>query len=159
MNFYTQGVEDRAMDDRGRMATPNGAQADSSVPTERPVLTAEQQGEIDGLLSLAEIQFSMVGSNAAADELGYILSLGPNNVVQLADTVLQIDPGYEEALKAKQRVYDMYVNKARQLEDQEVYDQALVLTQNAEEVMPNTSTVLRLQRRICDRAPSACASQ
>ena len=147
------------MDDRGRMDLPNGAQGDSNMQTERPVLTAEQQGEIDSLLSLAELQFSMVGNESAADELSYVLSLGPNNVVQLADTVLQIDPGYEDALAAKQRVYDMYVSRARELEDQKVFDQALSLTQNAEEVIPNTSTVLRLQRRICDNAPAACATQ
>lgn len=159
MQYYTQAVEDRAMEDSDRMDLPSGAQADGSVPTERPVLTVEQQGEIESLLSLAEIQFTMIGSESAADELAYMLSLGPNNVVQLADTVLQIDPGYEGALEAKQRVYDMYVNRAQQLEDDEVYDQALALTRNAEEVIPNTSTVLRLQRRICENAPSACATQ
>jgi len=159
MNYYTQAVEDRAMDDRGRMDLPNGAQGDSNMLAERPVLTAEQQSEIDSLLSLAELQFSMVGNESAADELSYVLSLGPNNVVQLADTVLQIDPGYEDAFAAKRRVYDIYVSRARELEDQKVFDQALALTQNAEEVIPNTSTVLRLQRRICDNAPAACATQ
>jgi Tfp pilus assembly protein PilF len=87
------------------------------------------------------------------------MSDGPNNVTQLADAVLQVDPGFELALELRQRVFDVYVAKARALEGEETYQQAMTLTRNADEVIPNTGTVLRLQRRICESAPSACVRQ
>jgi hypothetical protein len=33
------------------------------------------------------------------------------------------------------------------------------LTRDADQVIPNTSTVLRLQRSICDASPETCAGQ
>jgi len=159
MQYYTAAVEEAAMDDRGRMGAPGGPQAEGIVPTERPELSAEQTAEIESLLSLAAIQFELVGESSSAEELAYVLSHGPNSVVQLVDTVLQIDPGYEGAIETRQQVFDLYVTRARQFEDAEEYEQALSLTQNAEEVIPNSSAVLRLQRSICGSAPSACATQ
>ena len=154
VRFYGIAVEDRVLDDRGRLQTPT-----PQLPTERGVLTAEQQDEVEGLLSLAEIQFESIGDESSADDLTYVLSVGPNNVVQLVDTVLQVDPGYEAALELRQRVFDVYLAKARQLEDEEKYEQAMSLTRNADAAIPNTSTVLRLQRSICDSAPAACVRQ
>jgi serine/threonine protein kinase len=154
LDYYELGVEQRAMDDRGRMQTPNPA-----PPVERPSLTASQQDEIDSLIRLAQIQMELIGDAASAEDITYVLSFGPNNVVQLVETVLQIDPGYEAALELRQRVFDAYLEKARALEDAEDYEQALTLTRNAEAVIPNTPTVLRLQRSICESAPAACVRQ
>jgi len=159
MQYYTAAVEEAAMDDRGRMGTTGGPQAEGVVRTARPELTPEQTSEIESLLSLAAIQFELLGESSSAEELAYVLSQGPNNVVQLVDTVLQIDPGYEGAIETRQRVFDLYVERARQFESAEEYEQALLLTQNAEEVIHNSSAVLRMQRRICNSAPSACAAQ
>lgn len=155
VRYYGLAVEDRALDDRGRMQTPKVLPA----PAEQPALTAEQQDEVDGLISLAEIQFDVIDDDMSADDLVYVLSDGPNNVVQLVDTVLQVAPGYEAALEIRQRVFDMYLKKADQMRDQEEYESAMSLTRNADDVMPNTSTVLRLQRSICASAPSACVRQ
>ena len=154
LDYYELGVEQRAMDDRGRMQTPNQAS-----PAERPVLTPAQQDEIDGLIRLAEIRMEAISDQASAEDIAYLLSLGPNNVVHLVETVLQIDPGYEAALELRQRAYDLYVAKARELAGEENFQQAITLTRNAEAVIPNTPTVLRLQRSICDGAPSACVRQ
>ena len=154
LSFYERVVEQRTMDDRGRLQAPI-----ATAPAERPELTAAQQDEVDGLISLAEYQFESLGDETSADDLVYFLSDGPNNVSQLVDTVLRVDPGYEAALELKQRVFDAYLAKARQLEGEEAYQQAIRLTRNAGDVIPNTGTVLRLQRSICESAPAACVRQ
>ena len=154
LSFYERVVEQRTMDDRGRLQAPI-----ATAPAERPELTAAQQDEVDGLISLAEYQFESVSDEMSADDLIYFLSDGPNNVSQLVDTVLRIDPGYEAALELRQRVFDVYLAKARQLEGEEAYQQAIRLTRNADDVIPNTGTVLRLQRSICESAPAACVRQ
>jgi serine/threonine protein kinase len=154
LSFYERVVEQRTMDDRGRLQAPI-----ATAPAERPELTAAQQDEVDGLISLAEYQFESVRDETSADDIIYFLSDGPNNVSQLVDTVLRIDPGYEEALELRQRVFDVYLAKARQLEGEEAYQQAIRLTRNADDVIPNTGTVLRLQRSICESAPAACVRQ
>jgi serine/threonine protein kinase len=154
LSFYERVVEQRTMDDRGRLQAPI-----ATAPAERPELTAAQQDEVDGLLSLAEYQFESLGDETSADDLVYFLSDGPNNVSQLVDTVLRVDPGYAAALQLKQRVFDAYLAKARQLEGEEAYQQAIRLTRNADDVIPNTGTVLRLQRSICESAPAACVRQ
>lgn len=156
MRFYTQAVEDQMMGDAALMEGANGAQVE---PADRPDLSDDQVSQIEGLLGLAEIQFSQVTVESTAEELAYVLSYGPNNVVELADTVLQIDPGYEDALAVKQRAFDVYVSRARQFEDNDQFADALALTRNAAEVVPNSPTVLRLQRSICDSDPEACAAQ
>jgi len=94
-----------------------------------------------------------------ADDLIYFLSDGPNNVTQLVDAVLLVDAGYEAALELRQRVFDVYLAKARDLESEDAYQQAMTLTRNADDVIPNTGSVLRLQRSICESAPVACVSQ
>jgi serine/threonine protein kinase len=154
LSFYERVVEQRTMDDRGRLQAPI-----ATAPAERPELTAAQQDEVDGLLSLAEYQFESLGHETSADDLVYFLSDGPNNVSQLVDTVLRVDPGYAAALQLKQRVFDAYLAKARQLEGEEAYQQAIRLTRNADDVIPNTGSVLRLQRSICESAPAACVRQ
>ena len=143
-------AEQRAIDDRGRMQTPGVASQG-----ERSELTAEQQDEFNSLMRLAQIQMELIGEESSAENITYVLSLGPKNVVQLVETVPQIDPGYEVALELRQQVFDVYLAKARELENAEDYQQAMALTRNAEAVIPATGTVLRLQRRICERAPAA----
>ena len=100
-----------------------------------------------------------MNSDSNADELAYILSQGPNNVVGLADTALAIDPGYETALAVKRRAFDTYLEHARRFESADHYPEALTLIQSAAEVVPNSPDVLRLRRRICNSAPEACAAQ
>jgi serine/threonine protein kinase len=154
VRYYGLAVEDRAMDDRGRMATEI-----TDTPTPRTDLSAEQKEEIDSLMGIAQYQFASIPVDATAEDLSYVLSLGPNSVVQLTDTVLQVDPGYEAALDLKQQAFDLYLSTARRLRDAEDYTAAMALTRDADQVMPNTSTVLRLQRSICDASPETCAGQ
>ena len=154
VRYYGLVVEDRAMDDRGRMA-----EEVREIPAQRTDLTADQQEEIESLMSIAEYQLASIAAGATAEDLSYSLSLGPNSVVQLTDIVLQIDPGYEAALEIRQKAFDLYLETARDLRDTKNYVAAMSLTRDADEVIPNTSTVLRLQRSICDKAPEICAGQ
>ena len=152
VRYYGLAVEDRAMDDRGRMATANG-----EIPAQRTDLTVEELEEIESLMYIAETQFGSILPDAAAEDLTYVLSLGPNSVVQLTDIVLEVDPGHEAAHAIRQRAFELYLETARNLRDAEDYAAAMSLIRNADDVIPNTSTVLRLQRRICDEAPDICA--
>ena len=152
VRYYGLTVEDRALDDRGRMATEM-----SQAPVQRTDLTAAEQEEINTLMSIAENNFTSIPADATAEDLAYFLSLSPNSVVQLTDIVLQIDPGYEPALESRQKAFDLYLAKATDLRDAENFVAAMSLTRDAGRIIPDTSTVLRLQRSICDASPEICA--
>lgn len=148
--LYTASVENRTIEDSA---------SGPIVAAERPVLSAEQVTRFDSMLQLAEMQFEEVSPDLDSDELAYLMSLGPNNVVSLASSILDVDPGYEGALAARQRAFDLMIDKAENLEDDGAYVDAYQLTQLAVEFMPLNSRVLNLQRDICNRAPDACAGQ
>ena len=154
VRYYGLAVEDRAMDDRGRMATEI-----TESPAQRTDLTAEQREEIDTLMGVAEHQLAAIPAEASAEDIAYFLSLGPNSVVQLTESVLQVDPGHEAALAIRQKAFDLYIATASNLRDAKDYTAAMFLARGADTVNPNTSTVLRLQRSICDAAPEVCAGQ
>ncbi len=125
----------------------------------RPALTEQQQDEVYNLVLLAQMQMSQINDESSIEEITYLLSFGPNNVAQLVATILDIDPGDEIALELRQSAFDIYIDKARQMEREADYRQAIALTRNANEVIPGTGTVRRLQRRICDTEPAACAGE
>jgi serine/threonine protein kinase len=131
----------------------------TTTPVVRPELTEQQQDEVYNLVLLAQMQMSQINDESSIEEITYLLSFGPNNVAQLVATILDIDPGDEIALELRQSAFDIYIDKARQMEREADYQQAMALTRNANEVIPGTGTVRRLQRRICDTEPAACAGQ
>jgi serine/threonine protein kinase len=148
LQYYKRLVEDQVIQ------TPV-----ATTPVIRPELTPQQQDEVDSLVRLAQMQMTQIGDASSIEEITYVLSFGPNNVAQLVSTALDIDPGDEIALELRQRAFDTYIEKARQLQGEADYQQALALTRNANEVIPGTGTVRRLQRRICDTEPAACGGQ
>ena len=150
IRYYTQAVENRTIEDSA------GSQV---VAAERPELTEEQVSTFDGMLELADLKFTDVTPDLTAEELAYLLSLGPNNVVSIANSILEVDPGYEGALSARQRAFDLMIDKAEDLEEDGAYGDAYQLTQLAVEFMPLNSRVLNLQRDICNRAPDSCVGQ
>ena len=151
LRAYEMFVEQRAIADRERLQTPAGPSV-----TERVELTPVQQAEVNDMIALARIQLSSVGPASSANELVYFLSTGPNNVSQLTDSVLQMDPGNGAALALRQGAFELYVDKARALEKGRRYAEAMDLARNAEQVIPNTAEVLNLQRNICSRAKDLC---
>lgn len=153
-DYFQMLAEDRAIADRERLLTPLGPSAD-----ERPELSAAEQEEVDGFIELARYQMSRVNGDSSAADISYYLTEGPNNVAYLVETVLEIDPGNGAAGALRQSAFDLFLDKARALEDARQYEQALALTRYAEKVIPNTGAILRLQRDICGSAPSLCAGQ
>lgn len=149
-------VVDRAIADRERLQTPVGPST-----AERRELTAQEQAEVDDMIALARLQLASVGEESSANELIYFLGSGPNNVSQLTGSVLEMDPGNEAALELRQSAFELFLDKARRLEDEEELEQAMALTRNAETVIPNTGAVFRLQEDICDhtRPPAGCVAR
>lgn len=147
LEYYERLVEERVIQ------TPV-----STMPVVRPQLTQQEQDEVDDLVRLAQMQMAQIGAASTVDEISYVLSFGPNNVAQLVATVLDIDPGDEIALDLRQRAFDIYIDRARQLESEADYGQAMALARRAHEIIPGSGTVRRLQRRICDSEPAACGS-
>jgi len=150
IRFYTELVEDRTIED---------SSTGPVVDVERPELAEEQIQRFESMLELVDMQFEEVTPDLSSDELAYLMSLGPNNVASVAGSILEIDPGYEAALIARQRAFDLMIDKAVRLEDEGDYPNAYQLTVLAVEFMPLNSRVLNLQRDICNKAPDACASQ
>ena len=152
--LYTEAIENQILEDAVIIGETNGGSV------ERPELTPEQVEDFDNLLDLAELQFSMLPAEPTAEEVAYLLSEGPNNVVQLTDTVLAVDPGYEGAVELKERAFDTIVERAQELRDEEDFVQALSLARGAAAIFPNSATVVRLTRNICSSAPDGvCDSQ
>ncbi|MDH3440384.1 MAG: serine/threonine protein kinase [Gammaproteobacteria bacterium] len=150
IRYYTQAVENRTIEDSA------GGQV---AAAERPDLTPEQVTRFDSMLQLAEMQFTEVTPDLTSEELAYLMSLGPNSVVSIAGSILDVDPGYEGALSARRRAFDLMIDKAEDLEEDGAYDAAYQLTQLAVEFMPLNSRVLNLQRDICNKAPDSCVGQ
>lgn len=147
--YYGILVEDRTLDDRGRMSAQAGA------PQPRPDLTPEQVSELDDLVQLGQIQLSQVGPGATAEDVMYLLSSGPNNATQIVNAVLNIDPGYESALKLRRQAFDLLLDKARAVSDDRP-EIAISMTRAADAMIANQSDVFRLQRSICSDVPDAC---
>ena len=150
-------VEDAAI--RDSAPVPPGRMSD----IERPTLTEEQLEDLTGLMRLAELRFDEIEDDLTADDLIYLLSSGPNSVVHLTDTVLDVDPGFESALDLRRQSFDLLMRKARAAYQDDDYASAWALSSAANELRLTTITlsgrggeVLRLQRDICDRAPSVC---
>jgi hypothetical protein len=154
VRFYGLAMENRTMVDRGRMAT----QA-AEIPPPRTDLTAAEKDEIESLMSIAAFQFASIPEDANAEELTYLLSLGPNSVVPLTDSVLGVDPGHKGAWALREQAFELYLKAAGARRDAKDYATAMSLSRSADEVTPNTSAVLRLQRSICDDSPEVCAGR
>lgn len=149
--YYGQSVEDRVIDEG--IAQPVFS---DDAAFERPVLTAQQVEELDNLVALANFELRSIDGQTSVDALQSILSSGPNSVLQILRSVLSVDAGYESALETRQRVFEIYTDRARDLIDRRDYESATRLIQNADDVVPGTGTVRRLRKTICDRAPEAC---
>jgi serine/threonine protein kinase len=147
LEYYERLVEDRVTQEPA-----------AGVPVERPVLSHEQRQTIDDLARLAQMQMASITEESTPDEIAYFLSVGTNNVSQLVDTMLAIDPGDESALEIRKRAFDIIVDKARELERDRDYEQAIMLALNADDVIPGTGTVRRLRRQICESAPAGVCS-
>jgi serine/threonine protein kinase len=151
VRFYAGTIEGRVLDDQGRM------QGDiAGLPAERPVLTDEQQQEIESWLQLADLYLDDVSLQSSADDLAYVLSDGPGAVKQLYESVLNYDPWYDEALRLRSTVVNLYSNKAQQLVNARDFEGAMAMVRRGIEIDRSSRTLYRLQRTICDNDPGVC---
>jgi hypothetical protein len=124
-------------------------------PQARPELTSDQVAELNDLVQLGQIQMSQLGPGSSAEDVMYLLSTGPNNAAQIVNAVLDVDPGFEAALKLRKKTFDLLLDKARAVSDERP-EMAMSMTRAADALIANQSEVLRLQRSICSDAPDVC---
>ncbi|MEO1034805.1 MAG: serine/threonine-protein kinase [Pseudomonadota bacterium] len=128
------------------------------MPTEPVTLTAQQERELSDLIELARLHFQMIDATATADELDFLLTHGPNSVMQLVDSARNINPYDEAALAMRKAVFDLYETRATEYYERRDYESAFKMAINAQEISDQRG-IRRLLRSICDRAPDSCQSE
>jgi serine/threonine protein kinase len=121
-------------------------------------LTPEQKKDVADSLFLAQDYMKDVKSTGGPNELAYALSEGANNVNQILDSILAIDPDNEQALGMKSRIADIYLAKARELFDKSQYQPALMMVRYGLKAVPDNLDLFHLQQDICDKDASVCAA-
>jgi serine/threonine protein kinase len=120
-------------------------------------LTPAQQREVDDDLYLAKDSLSGAQLSEQAEELAYVLSEGANNVNQILDSVLEIDPGNAQALAMKSDIANLYTQKARLEMNAGHTTVAATLIRNGRKAEPSNRELFRLQQQLCSPNPSVCA--
>jgi serine/threonine protein kinase len=119
-------------------------------------LTAQQQEDVRNLLFLAQSDMALVKSSSSEEDMAYILSEGANNVNDILDSVLQIDPDNDQALGMKASAADLYLRRAQTLYERRDDKAALPLARYGIKVMPDNLDLDTLQQNICERSPPLC---
>jgi serine/threonine protein kinase len=122
------------------------------------ILTTDQQQEVKESLFLAQDSLKDVKPSDSPQDLAYALSEGANNVNQILDSVLKLDPGNEAAQTMKARIVELYLGKAQELYDQHQYPEALTLVRFGRKAVSDDTNLFKLQQDICDHDPAACAA-
>ncbi len=128
-------------------------------PTRRHVqVTEAQRKEVAEYLMLAEDNLKDATPALDPQDLSYILTDGPNNVNQIVNAALRIEPDNKAALEMKATMASIYEQKARDLSDAGRLGDALTLIRRGLNAKPNDRGLMRLQRDICNRDMQACAA-
>jgi hypothetical protein len=133
------------------MATPGPV----CPPTEP---TLEQRKTIADYLGQASDDLAEAKLGLNSEDLTYILSDGANNVDEILNSALQIDPCNKTALKMKARIASLYEQKARELASSGRSAEAMPLLKRGLVAKPDDRNLRRLQRDICTRDPKACVT-
>jgi serine/threonine protein kinase len=121
----------------------------------RPPLTVAQRAEIKDSLFLARDYLREAKIELKPEDLAYVLSEGANNVNQILESVLALDPTNAAALAMKSQIAELYLVKARQVDEKR---QALKLVRFGLKVSCNNLDLFHLQRDICDQQAALCAA-
>ncbi len=145
--FYRAAVEDSTMEvlQCAQIIRP----ADTATPGAVAPLTPERLREIADNLVLAADYLTDAKSDLPADQLKSILSDGPNNVNDILNDVLTMDPKNAEALKLKDRVAEIYARRSQQLLEMNRTAEALDLVRYARAVKPASEEMFKLEQTIC----------
>jgi len=117
-------------------------------------LSPQQLQDIDESLLLATDYLRDATPATSLDDLKYILSEGPNNVNDIVEGVLRIDPREARALEIKQKIAGTYAERANELLGKRKFDAARALVRTARQIQPDSQELFGLEQDIC-RASSA----
>lgn len=123
-----------------------------AIPHQRPPgfqPSQEQVQSVDDSLLLAEDYLRDATPVTTIDDLKYILTEGPNNVNDIVDGVLRIDPGEPRALELKRKIAGAYAARADELLRQRQFDAALDLVHAARDVQPDSQELFGLEQNVC----------
>lgn len=146
--YYRTYVEDSLL----------GDMVSSVVPGQRTELTPEQRQEIADSLLLAEDFLGDADADVSPGELAYILTEGPNNVNQIADSVLAQDPGNRKARQLKSTIVRIYADRARELIQVGDLRGAYALIASGQRAVQNDRELFRLRRDICEEDARICTA-
>lgn len=121
-------------------------------------LTQDQTNEIASLIGLAQDQLRTVGRSSSADDLIYVLSAGANNVNDMLDAILRIDPSNDRAHALKVRAAELYLRKSEDLAAARDYKGALPLVAQGRKVLPTSLDLFKMQQRLCAHQADLCAA-
>jgi serine/threonine protein kinase len=154
VRYYGGTIEGRVLDNQGRMQRGAVAQ-----PAERPELSREQQEAIDSWLQLADLNLADVTLASGPEDLSYLLSDGPNAVKQLYESILEYDPWYPEALALREKVLNLYTEKAQQLMNAGDESGAMEMVRRGTDIDPGSRALYRLQLAICANDAALCTAR
>jgi hypothetical protein len=112
-------------------------------------LSPVQLQDIEESLLLAADYLRDATPATSIDDLKYILSEGPNNVNEIVEGVLRIDPQEPRALELKQKIAGAYGARASELLRQGKFDAALDLARTARQIQPDSQQLFSLEQDIC----------
>ncbi len=144
--YFRSYVEDTVFDE---ITMPQAAQ-------QRRNLTAEERKQVADSLWLAGDYLGEVRRDMPVEDMAYVLSDGVNAVTPILDSVLQVDPGNEQALDMQRRVIGFYEARARRALESGATADALFLVRHGLAVRTNHRSLLKLQREICDTDARVC---
>jgi serine/threonine protein kinase len=121
-------------------------------------LTADQRKEVSEYLILAGDDLKDAKPDMDPQDLSYVLSDGPNNVDEIVNAALKIEPDNKTALGMKATIASLYGERARQLSDAGRLRDAMPLIKRGLIAKPNDRTLMRLQRDICNRDMQVCGA-
>lgn len=154
VRYYGGTIEGRVLDNQGRMQRGGVAQ-----PAERPELSPEQQEAIDSWLQLADLNLADVSLASGPEDLAYLLSDGPNAVKQLYESILEQDPWHPEALDLREKVVNLYTEKAQQLLSAGDESGSMEMVRRGTDIDPGSRALYRLQLDICANDPALCPAR
>jgi serine/threonine protein kinase len=117
-------------------------------------LPAEKFQEVEDNLALATDFLGDATPDKNVEQLTSILSEGLNNVNDIVEDVLRIDPGEPRALEIKRKIAAIYAVRVRELLGKRQLGAAHNLVRTARKVQPDSQELFRLDQDICRASPA-----
>ncbi len=126
------------------------------VPPPVP-LNARQQAALNDLIARAQDRLEDVDITADPERLRYVISDGLDNVDELTNDALEIQPGSQNARDIRATAAALYAAKAGEiLKRQGASESALQLIEKGLQIRPHDRTLVRMRNDLCDRHVGLC---